>query len=405
MSAQRRADRGRILNPTHPDRRLLVVTESLGVGGTESHLIRTLPRLVEHGWSVMTFCLTERGERAEQLEAAGVEVLATPRLAKRKGSFLRYPAHVALASSKLYWLMRRWRPQIAHFYLPGPYLIGAHAAIAARTPIKVMSRRSLSDYQQNWPLVARLERRLHAKMDAIVGNSAAVVRQLIEEGVPEEKVKLIYNGIDASWNLPDRGEARRALGLEDDELVGVVVANLIHYKGHRELVRGLSHVEPELSSPWRILAAGRDHGIRDELEALAAARGIRHRILFLGEHSDIPLLLAAAAFGLLTSREEGFSNVILEGMAAGLPMIVTDVGGNAEAVLDSETGLVVPPLNPKAIGAAIVRLARDAGLRARLGAAARKRVEEQFSIDQCVKAHAELYQYLLDRAEGARIAA
>lgn len=121
-----------------PVRRLLVVAESLGVGGTESHLIRTLPRLVERGWSVVTFCLTERGERAEQMEAAGVQVYASPGLARRKGSVLRYPAHITLAANKLYWLMQRWRPEIAHFYLPGPYLIGGHVAIAARIPIKVM---------------------------------------------------------------------------------------------------------------------------------------------------------------------------------------------------------------------------------------------------------------------------
>lgn len=88
------------------------------------------------------------------------------------------------AANKLYRLMRRWRPQIAHFYLPGPYLIGAHVAIAARTPIKVMSRRSLSDYQQNWPRAVRLERWLHSKMDAVIGNSRAVVRELLAEGVP-----------------------------------------------------------------------------------------------------------------------------------------------------------------------------------------------------------------------------
>jgi glycosyltransferase involved in cell wall biosynthesis len=387
------------------DRRLLVVTESLGVGGTESHLIRTLPRLVEHGWSVVTFCLTERGERAGQMEAAGVDVVAPPRLAKRKGSVLRYPAHVTLATNKLYWLMRRWRPHIAHFYLPGPYLIGAPVAIATNVPVKVMSRRSLSDYQQNWPMVARLERRLHAKMDAVTGNSRAVVQQLIGEGVPEAKVRLIYNGIEPLRNLTERSAARRSLGLDDETLVGVVVANLIHYKGHRELVRGLSHVEPLLSTPWRILFAGRDHGLRAELEALAAARGISHRIQFLGEYADIPLLLSAADFGLLTSREEGFSNVILEGMSAGLAMIVTDVGGNAEAVIDEETGFVVPPRNPKAISDAILRLARDPALRQTLGDSARDRVEKTFSIDQCVKAYAELYEDLLQMSEGARIAA
>ena len=193
------------------DRRLLVVTESLGVGGTESHLIRTLPRLAASGWSVVTFCLTERGERAEQVEAAGVEVATSPPLARRKASFLRYPAHVALATNNLYWLMRRWRPHIAHFYLPAPYLIGGPVASAARIPIKIMSRRSLSDYQLNWPLVARLERRLHTKMDAVIGNSRAVVRQLIEEGIPEAKLRLIYNGIELS--PVTSGSQRGATGL------------------------------------------------------------------------------------------------------------------------------------------------------------------------------------------------
>jgi glycosyltransferase involved in cell wall biosynthesis len=387
------------------DRRLLVVTESLGVGGTESHLIRTLPQLAASGWNVVTFCLTERGERAEQVEAAGVEVAASLRLARRKGSFLRYPAHVALATNSLYKLMRRWRPQIAHFYLPGPYLIGAPVASAARIPIKIMSRRSLSNYQHNWPLVARLERRLHTKMDAVIGNSRAVVRQLIDEGIPEAKVRLIYNGIDVSPVLSDRNEARQAFGVDNDTLIGLVIANLIPYKGHRELIEGLSHIERKLPGDWRILLVGRDHGIRPELETLSTTWGVSQRIRFLDQRSDIPALLAAADFGLLTSREEGFSNVILEGMAAGLAMIVTDVGGNAEAVAHGETGFVVPPRNPKAIGDAILEMARNPEQRKRFGAAARKRVEQEFSIDKCVKAHADLYEEMLDKIEARKMAA
>jgi len=171
------------------------------------------------------------------------------------------------------------------------------------------------------------------------------------------------------------------------------------------LVTGVSHLEQELPANWRILVAGRDHGIRSELEELAAARGISHRIQFLGEYSDIPRLLTAADFGLLTSREEGFSNVILEGMAAGLPMIVTDVGGNAEAVRHGETGLVVPPRSPKAIGDAILELTHNPEQRKRFGAAGRKRVEKEFSIDRCVKAHADLYEEMLDKIEARRVAA
>ena len=131
------------------------------------------------------------------------------------------------------------------------------------------------------------------------------------------------------------------------------------------------------------------------LEALAAARGIAGNLLFLGERSDVPRLLAAADVALLTSHEEGFSNVVLEGMAAGLPMVVTDVGGNAEAVLDGATGLSCRRVTPKAIGEAILRLAGDPGLRSSLGAAGRKRVADHFSMDACLNAHLELYRALL----------
>ena len=188
-------------------------------------------------------------------------------------------------------------------------------------------------------------------------------------------------------------------------MVGLVVANLIPYKGHRELIEGLFQIERELPGDWRILLVGRDHGIRAELEALATTCGVSHRLRFVGQRSDISALLAAADFGLLTSREEGFSNVILEGMAAGLAMIVTDVGGNAEAVVHGETGFVVPPRNPKAIGDAILEMARKPEQRKRFGAAARKRVEKEFSIDKCVKAHADLYEEMLDRTEARKMAA
>jgi glycosyltransferase involved in cell wall biosynthesis len=385
-------------------RRLLVVTESFGIGGTESHLIRLLPRLVDSGWTVATFCLTERGNSAHLLEAAGVEVFSAPQISNRKSSALRYPAHVALASGTLYRLARRWRPSIAHFYLPGPYVIGAPVAMAARVPIKIMSRRSLASYQRSWPTVARFERLLHRKMDMVVGNSRAVVSELRTEGIPDAKLRLIYNGIKTPALQPKREEARQALGLGPEDLVGVVVANLIRYKGHRELIKGVAHAVAQIRQPLRILLAGRDQGLGPELQSLAREQGVGDMVEFLGQRSDVAPLFAAADFGLLTSREEGFSNVVLEGMAAGLPMIVTAVGGNPEAVLDGETGLVVPPRNSTAIGDAILRLALDPDLRKRLGEVGQKRVSEEFSIERCVTAHAELYQETLARRQAMDVA-
>jgi glycosyltransferase involved in cell wall biosynthesis len=234
-------------------------------------------------------------------------------------------------------------------------------------------------------------------MDAIVGNCCAVIDELAREGVPQEKLHLIYNGIESSAPALDRGEARAALGLDADVLIGIVVANLIPYKGHRDLIEALAIAAPKLPPSWQILCVGGDNDLRPELEDLATATGLARNIRFLGQRLDVGSLLPAADFGVLPSREnEGFSNAILESMQAGLAMIVTDVGGNAEAVVDGTTGLVVPPANPKALSAALLRLARDPTLRRRLGDAGRHRVATVFTLDECVANYCALYRELLD---------
>jgi glycosyltransferase involved in cell wall biosynthesis len=144
--------------------------------------------------------------------------------------------------------------------------------------------------------------------------------------------------------------------------------------------------------------AGRDEGLRQKLERRIAERDIGDHVQFVGEYRDVSSLFAAADFAVLSSWEEGFSNVVLEAMIAGLPMVVTDVGGNPEAVLHGKTGLVVPPHNPSALGRAILRLARDRGLRERLGNAGRTRVEQEFSLERCVDDHHNLYEELLEVA-------
>src|SRR5262245_23977410 len=379
------------------ERRLLVVAESLGVGGTENHLIRLVPPLASRGWRIAVFCLSERGQRADQLEAASINVYSRPRPRKAKSIKPRNPVTVVAAANRLFWLMRRWHPHIVHFYLPGPYLVGTPLAVAAGAPIKIMSRRSLSNYHKYHPLLGRLERLFHRVTDAVVGNSQAVVNDLIGEGVSRDKLHLIYNAITTALYLPDRSTARKAVGLEQEDLVGVVIANLIPYKGHRDLIEGLAAVSQGLPLGWRVLCAGRDEGMQGKLEGLAEAYGIKENVQFLGERTDTATLLGMADFCVLSSWEEGFSNVVLEAMAAGLPIVVTKVGGNPEAVIDQEAGLVVPPRDPKALGDAILRLAQDPDLRERLGAAAKRRVKQEFSLENCVESHNRLYEELMSR--------
>ena len=382
-----------------PQRRILIVAEALGYGGTESHLVTVLPRLAETGLDISVFCLADRGPRAPELEQAGIRVLTGSWVASRREKRLLYPLQAGLDCTALYHFARQWRPQVAHFFLPGPYLLGAPVAMAARIPIKVMSRRSLAHYQQNWLGARPVERLLHARMTAIVGNCRAILRELKNEGAADTKLRLIYNGIESSGAVHDKAEARAALGLDADALIGIIVANLIPYKGHRDLIEALALAAPKLPPSWQMLCVGAGYDLQPELEALAAEKGIGTSLRFLGQRFDVGRLLEAADFGVLPSRaNEGFSNAILESMRAGLPMVVTDIGGNAEAVLDGETGFVVPAADPAALAAALLRLAQDPGLRRKLGEAGRERLAKHFTLADCVAKYRALYDELLASA-------
>jgi len=363
---------------------VLFVISALGVGGSERQLALLAGRLTRLNMNVAVYSFLDGPVRV-QLESAGVEVLCAPRALQGVGS-------IAAATSDLFRIMRRRRPRVAHFFLPAAYLVGAPIAVLARVPLRVMSRRSLNAYQRGW-LVRAIECAYHRTMHAVLGNSRSVVEELRREKVPRERLGLIYNGIDAP-DVVQRNEARAQLGLPADALVMTIVANLIPYKGHGDLVDALAVAAPRLPSGWRLLVIGRDDGIGDTLRAQAQRAGLSENVLFLGGRDDVPSLLAASDAGILCSHEEGFANAVLEGMAAGLPMIVTRVGGNAEAVRDGETGVVVEPRDPKGLADAIVRLAGDAALRARMGAAGRRRVHDEFGVERFVRNHASLYAAL-----------
>ncbi len=379
---------------------IVYVIGSLDVGGAERHLVRIVPRLDATRFRPVVFCLTHRGTQAPELENAGIEVVAPawPGRAVRGGPLPMRVLRLLVSAGSLLWLLLRRRPRIVHFFLPAPYLVGTICAVLTARPTLLMSRRSLNDYQKKRPALAWLERRFHRRMDAILGNSRAVVRQLRdEEGVPEAKLRLLYNGIDLApaAAAPERGEARRMLGLADDAVVFVLLANLIPYKGHADLLDALGLAAERLPAGWRLLCVGRDTGIRDDLHQRAERLGIAGGVSWLGERRDVAALLAASDVGLLVSHEEGFSNAVLECMAAGLPMIVTDVGGNAEAVRDGECGRVVPARDPRRLAAALVELASSAELRARFGASGRARVEREFTLERCVAEYEDCYAAVL----------
>jgi glycosyltransferase involved in cell wall biosynthesis len=365
----------------------LIVIGALDVGGAETHLAQVLPRLVTDGFEIAVHTLTGRGALAAPLEAAGVRVVAPPgtEAGAKAGGFVGRGLRALRAGLSLAGFMRSWRPDVVHFFLPESYLVGAPIALLTSNAKRVMSRRSLNNYQAKYPLLAKLERALHKRMDALLGNSAAVTAQLIDEGAPRDRVHLIRNGIDLARFANPKPVPRPA-----EKVVIACVANLIPYKGHADLIDALAQVPCDPA--WELWCAGRDDGIGAALQARAQAAGIGDRVKLLGARKDIPDLLAAADIAVLASHEEGFPNAVLEAMASRLAVIGTRAGGIPEAIDDGKTGLIVEPRDPAKLGAALARLIADAPLRIAMGKAGRARIEAKFSVEGCAAAYTIFYR-------------
>lgn len=381
--------------PSRPPR-LTIVTLTLDLGGTERHIAQIAPRLAVKGLDVTVACLGRRGSQAEDVVRQGVRVIGPTGGAfgkSREGTAGSLASGLAMLTKDL----ATRRPDIAHFFLPLPYLAGAPLARMLRVPRLVMSRRSQNDYQQKRPVLAAREHRLHRRMNLILANSRRVYDELIGEGADPAHTGIIYNGLDLGAYRPTaaRRATREALGISPDSIVMAIVANLIPYKGHADLIAALGQAAAKLPPRWRLLVIGRDDGIGAALQDECCVRGIAENVLWLGARTDVPELLSLADIGLNVSHEEGFSNAVIEGMAAGLPMLVSDVGGNAEAVEDGLSGAVVPPRAPEAIAEALVHLAGDSAARERMGAAARERAARLFSLETCVERYIAAYQAAL----------
>lgn len=378
-------------------RKITYVIGSLDLGGAEKHICLVAPALKERGWELEIYCLTRRGVQADQVEAAGVKIIGPPSEIGDSQTAIGKLVRLVASGIKLFVHLVSRRPPIVHFFLPAAYLVGAPIAVAARVPVRVMSRRSLNHYQGKHPFLARIERFMHRRMQMLLANSQAVLRELREETADGVAIELIYNGVEiSSADSPQAVDTHSAdLHGGSDALTLVIVANLIPYKGHADLFRALATVAISLPRSWTLLCVGRDDGIGAALTDLARELSIGSNVRFLGSRTDIPAILASADIGILCSHEEGFSNAILEGMAVGLPMIVTDVGGNAEAVVDRETGFVVPARDPAALGAALAMLASRPDLRKLMSAAARRRAEMRFSLARCVENYDTLYRRLM----------
>jgi glycosyltransferase involved in cell wall biosynthesis len=203
----------------------------------------------------------------------------------------------------------------------------------------------------------------------------------------------IYNGVDTeSFRPPTDAEAaaaRAKFGLKDSDFVVGMVAGFRPEKNHRMLFEGALAALPQIPG-MKILAVGAGPLIEEFRSRYSGTMAV-----FAGDTRDVTTALWAMDVGtLLPSMNEGFSNAVIEKMGAGLPMIVTDVGGNAEAVFEGENGYVIPPHDAGRFTAALIELHADADRRRAMGRRSRALVEHRFSLPQMCATHVALYRSL-----------
>jgi len=291
------------------------------------------------------------------------------------------------------------------FAIPAARLAGVRAIVA--------SIRDTGDHlTRNQRRVQRLACRL---ADAILVNAEAIKERLVGEGYDGDRITIIGNGVTLSRFGPrsGNGRRRRELGFPPDAPLVAVFCRLNRLKGIEDFLEAAASVAARFpQARFAVVGEGRviENGLmvegpyKRELESHAARLGLGDRVVFTGLRGDVPELLDEVTVSVLPSLSEGLSNAILESMAAGVPVVATAVGGNPEAVKHGVTGLLVPPRNSAALGAAICALLEDPGRASRLGRAGRERVQERFSEERMVRDTQEFYLSLLARKGAPRMA-
>src|SRR5919201_2261211 len=382
---------------------LLLVIHYPVFGGPHNQALR-LARALERESVNVTVLLPEDGNGARRLRAAGIDVITMP--LHRARATLRLRPLLALV-----WHLPREVKAIRHVIreraidvvqLEG--LVNPHAAIAAareRTAVVwqlLDTRAPMTVRRLLMPLVVRLA-------DVVMSTGRAVARVHPGAEALGKRLRPFFPPVDTEEFDPEKidgNAARRSYGFHEEDVVLVSVGNLNPQKGHENLLRAVGLLRRD-GHRVRALVVGASHdthvAYERELYRLCGRLGLEvgRDVVFAGALDDVRPALAAADIFVLSSvpRSEGVPTAAEEAMMMRLPVVATDVGGVSELVEDGVTGLVVPPLDARALGEAIIRVA-EPGVRSEMGARAGERAARLCSTEQCARVHLEAYNRALE---------
>ncbi len=373
--------------------RLLNVVPTFMCGGTENQFM-TLGRSLDADRVDLEFaCLRRWGRLVEELEARRIPLIdcdiSTFRSVHAIRQQLRLARHIAAR-----------RIDVVHAYSFYGNVFAIPPARVAGAPAVIASIRDRAPYLT--PTQKRVQRLMCRFADCVLVNAEAVKSWLIAQGYEASKIVVIPNGVDLQrFDAPvETPRLLAELGIPTGAPVVGVVSRLIRMKGLEEFLEAAVLVSARFPGARFVIVGDTNPHERPYftvLTDLARDLGLADRVVFAGLRTDVPALLSSFTVAVMPSLNEALSNVLLESMAAGAPVVATRVGGTPEAVQDGVNGLLVPPGEPLPLANAICELLANPPLAARLGEAARRSIDERFSMTRMVAATEQLYRSLLER--------
>ncbi len=374
------ASRGRI--------RVVHVIDNLKTGGTELNAVRTAERLDPDRFDVRFLVVQPDGPLRERLDAARIPVVPIPVRGLVSASAVR-------AGLQIRDLVRRESIDVVHAHDP-------YANVLSAPWVRLAGRGSVIASHRWWrqvhsARVRRANRLAYRFAHRVLANSPSVGDLVVaEEGVPRSRLVVIPNFVDEAaftpLSDPRRSELRRRMGLREGDIAVGVVANLYPVKDHATLVRAAARLAASCPNVRFVLVGEGDQ--LAHLEAQARAAKVADRVLLPGRIQHEPGLPGVFDVAVLTSREEGFPNYVVEAMAAGRPVIATRVGGVPDAVTDQETGFLIDAGDDDALARSLERLLNEPALRHQMGRAAVARARANWHVDVVMGSLVSLYEEL-----------
>lgn len=363
---------------------ILHLIETSVPGGAEKMLLSLVENLDMHRYK-SSILLLQDGWLNVQLQKRGFKTILIPQ--NRSYDF-----------SWLFQMMRVLRDSSvdvmhAHEFAMNTY--GSFASVLTGIPI-ITTVHGKNYYWEKWR--RRSAYRLAAKHSKMVAVSEDLKQFLVREvSIKPETIRVLYNGIDSHlYDLNGTGtDIRKQLGINEKQCLIGTVGSLDTVKGHSYFLKAAAKIV-ETSMDTMFIVAGSGNLLKS-LKKETSLLGIEKNVIFLGFREDIPSVLQCMDIFVFPSLSEGLPLAVLEAMAAGKPVVATDVGGIPEVIGDGQTGFLVPPKNPDLLAEKITFLIRDRALRSRFGHSGRARVQKEFSLQNMVEEYQLLYDHFFNK--------